>query len=785
MSSIKRKASAMILILYTVGYFIWILTYNRNQFSGIIISDILQIIPPVIVFTLLLKTYLKAKHHNSKFWLFLAIGCGSNLLAIIATAYCEIAPHNDSVEFAINAFLLGLSITSYITALTIKLKEKKQGNWTQFFILDTLTTMCIAIAVTWIYAIQPSFNSLFSISLVPRILMLLYPIVNLICLFVSVNLYFSVKPNDGERTSLYIICVAFFLMFSVNLICSHLSIHFVCKAGNYIDPLWSLFIMLLGYAAIEFTYSKTNCKKDKEVEKFETAATSVVLIAPFLSVLLLFTLMMFFHSSIIWLCSALGISLITLRHALTIHQNKHLIIKLGQLNNTLEGKVTQRTHELYNMAFYDQLTSLPNRRMFEGSLKKSVFSAYQNNTPLALMFLDLDRFKTINDNFGHSYGDLMLRVISDRISNLINENCSLSRQGGDEFALIIENYISIRELEDLAQKIITETAKPIELLEQNLHTTCSIGIALYSSNCEDPETLMRYADAAMYYSKEKGKNTYQFYTEELDKSISKKLELETELSKALENNEFSLYYQPQINTVNGVITGAEALLRWKHPILGFVSPQDFIPIAEESGMIKEIGYWVLKTACTQAKQWYDEGFENLKVGVNISPKQIQTDNFVNMVADVINETKLPPGNLDLEITESASFQNEADVIEKLHELKKLGVQISIDDFGTGYSSLSYLNKLPVDTLKIAQQFVRLIKSDGANKAIISSIIAVAQSLKLKVIAEGVEEAYQYNFLKSQNCFDMQGYMFSKPIPLHEFRDLIENKINGQNNKLDE
>ena len=363
--------------------------------------------------------------------------------------------------------------------------------------------------------------------------------------------------------------------------------------------------------------------------------------------------------------------------------------------------------------------------------------------------------------------------IADRIKGCTDENSIISRQGGDEFALIIENNNSTQYLSDLAQRILLEIAKPISLFGQNIHTSCSIGIALYSRNCEDPETLMRYADAAMYYSKEKGKNTYQFYTVGLDLFISKKLELETELSKAMENQEFSLYYQPQVNIISGDITGAEALLRWKHSVLGFISPQDFIPIAEESGIIKEIGQWVLKTACIQAKKWHAEGYDKLKIGVNISPKQIQMDNFVETVSAVIEETKLQPEYLDLEITESASFQNEADVIKKLNELKKLGIQISIDDFGTGYSSLSYLNKLPVDTLKIAQEFVKNIKVNETNKAIISSIIAVAKSLNLKVIAEGVEERYQYNFLKSQNCFDMQGYIFGKPLPPEEFMTLVK------------
>lgn len=783
MYSIKKKSAIALIMLYTIGYYLWIMFFNGTNMNRMIISNILQTIPPLLVFILLLKTYIKVKMQKEKFWLLLTIGCGSYLLSQLIWDYSEIFLGIYNPAFSISALLWPTTTISYIIALSIKANQKKDFKSANIFVIDTLTIMCIAVAITWLYSIQPVFNNMTNRNILPDIVYLAYPVFNLVCLFASVNLYFSLGQQDIERKPLYIICLSFLVMFIANSIYSHLSILEIYASGSFMDPLWSLYILLLGFATIVQNELPSDAKNARNQDQIESFPPKLFIAFPFISVILLFGLMLFFNSKVVWFCSALSISLITLRYVLTIMQNKQLISSLGQLNSTLEGKVTERTHELYNMAFYDQLTGLPNRRMFEGSLKKSVFHAYQNNTPLGLMFLDLDRFKTINDNFGHSYGDLMLREIADRIKVCTDENCIITRQGGDEFAVIIENNNSTEYLSDLAHRILLEITKPINLFGQNLHISCSIGIALYSRSCEDPETLMRYADAAMYYSKEKGKNTYQFYTVGLDVLISKKLELETELSKALENQELSLYYQPQVNIISGDITGAEALLRWKHPVLGFISPQDFIPIAEESGIIKEIGQWVLKTACIQAMKWQDEGYNNLKIGVNISPKQIQTDNFVEIVTNIIEETKLLPEYLDLEITESASFQNEADVIKKLNELKKYGVKISIDDFGTGYSSLSYLNKLPIDTLKIAQEFVKNIKVDESNKAIISSIIAVAKSLNLKVIAEGVEESYQYNFLKSQNCFDMQGYIFGKPLPPEEFILLIKEHDN-QRIKLD-
>lgn len=784
MFSVKKKASAVLLMLYTLGYFIWVMTFHGSHASRVLISDILQILPPIFVFSTLLTGYLKNKLHQDKFWLLITFGCGSYLLSQSLWNYYEIARGIYNPAFSAAAFLWAFTTLSYITALASKIKQKKSGQWGKYFFIDTMIIMCIAVAVIWQFSIGPALSNISGKDNLSELIYLAYPAGNLICLFLSINLYFSLVPEDTERRPLYIICLSFLVMFVANSIYSHMSLIGVYASGSLMDPLWALYIMLLGLAGKEY-YQLSEDKINKPVSSFTVSyPPRLFLILPFISVVFLFGLMLYFKTPVVWFCSALSISLITLRHALIIIQNKELITTLGQLNNSLEAKVADRTQELYSMAFYDQLTGLPNRRMFEDSLKKAVSKAKRSKSALALIFLDLDRFKTINDNFGHSMGDLMLKEVAMRIKSCVNREWLISRQGGDEFAIIAEGYADEQELARLAEQILKQMIKPINLLDQNLHSSCSIGIAIHSSNNENPETLMRYADAAMYYSKEKGKNTYQFYTYELDKSISKKLELETELSKALESDQFLIYYQPQVDTLNGCIIGAEALLRWKHPEYGFISPGEFIPVAEESGIIVELGLWVLRNACAQAKRWHDEGYTGLKVGVNIAPAQIQQENFVGLVSAVLKETGLKPEFLDLEITESASFQNEAEVIQKLNELKRIGVQISIDDFGTGYSSLSYLNKLPVDTLKIAQQFVRNIKNDMTNMAIISSIIAVAQSLKLKVIAEGVEENFQYNFLKTHNCFEMQGYIFSKPVPLQEFYRLIEEKEITQKLKLD-
>jgi len=772
----NKNIASLFVFIYTLSYFLWILLYNGSAINRTITTDILQIIPPIIVLFILIKAHIKARIRGDHFWLFLTLGCGSYFISQLIWNYYEIVLNIYSPTLAGTAFCWFITFLCYIIAVVNKIKEKRDSKWTNLCIIDTMTFTCVAVALTWIYTIQPSLAFFKGSDFLSKLFYIRYPFINLICLFITTNLFLSIKHDDNERQPLYLVCISFFIMFVANTRFSHLSVLDKFQSGSFTDLLWSLYILVLGLAGFYYLQlsnknvdeTKNNCNKQSQ--------TKVLLILPTFNVIVLFALMLFYRDHIVWMCTSISIMLITLRHALIIFQNKQLIIKLEQLNDSLEDKVIERTQELYEIAFYDQLTGLPNRRLLEDNLKKSVIIAKQNNTNLALLLLDLDRFKTINDSFGHSYGDLMLKEIALRIKNSIDSIYTISRQGGDEFAIIIENYIDKQQIAQIAESIMVEIAKPIKLHSNNIYTTCSIGISLFSSKCSDSETLMRYADAGMYYSKERGKNSYQFYTKELNQSISKKLELETELGKAVNNNEFCLFYQPQINIITGSFTGAEALIRWIHPIYGMISPIDFIPIAEETGMINEIGLWVLETACIEANKMHLEGFKNLKISVNISPKQIQHDNFVLQVTNVIKRTGINPLLLDLEITESASFQYESDIIKKLDELKKLGVKISIDDFGTGYSSLSYLNKLPVDTLKIAQQFVRQIKNDADNKAIISSIIAVAQHLKLNIIAEGVEEMLEFEFLKSQGCFDMQGYMFSKPIPLDELKVIIKKNL---------
>ncbi len=774
----KKGTAALLVILYTAIYYLWLFLYDGSPTYRIIVSDILQTIPPLIVFIMLLKTWIKSEYADKLFWLRLCVGCGSYLLSQLAWDYYEIILGISNPVIGWSSIFWALSALSYIAAVTHKLNEKGDSNWNWILLIDTFTVMCIAFSVTSVYIILPRLAHI-NDAFFENMLYLAYPIGNLVCLYVSINLYFSLKRNDPERKTLYLVSFAFLVMFFANSIYSYMAMIGVYYSGSMMDPLWSLYILILGLASMEYLNMSKEPSPAETNNLTATYPNKVVSFLPITSVILLFIFMIFSQNKVVMVFSSISVILITLRHAVIIMQNRQLISTLEFLNSNLEGEVANRTQELNAMAFYDQLTGLPNRRLFETNLKAALLAANQKCSSLAVMFLDLDRFKTINDTLGHSFGDLLLKEVAHRIESCLGNNYMLSRQGGDEFAIIIDGFTDQQAVESIAQKILDKLIKPMELNNYYTYTTCSIGIAIYSPQSSDSGTLMRHADAAMYRSKELGKNTYQFYNPDMDKSISRKLTLERELREAIERNEFTMYYQPQINAIDGRIVGAEALIRWMHPTQGLVFPADFISIAEETGMIDIIGQWVLKASFLQAKKWHDQGYKQLKIGVNISPYQLQQDDFVSLVGQVITETGLPPEYIDLEITESASIQNISDDIKKLRQLRDLGVSISIDDFGTGFSSLSYLNKLPVNTLKIAQQFVRHIKGDASNKAIVSAIIAIAKNLKLNIIAEGVENVYQLNYLKAQSCFEMQGYLFSRPVSAEAFLELLKNDAFSQ------
>jgi len=425
------------------------------------------------------------------------------------------------------------------------------------------------------------------------------------------------------------------------------------------------------------------------------------------------------------------------------------------------------------LATHDEMTGLANRTLFNELLTRAVARERRRGGSLAVMFIDLDRFKIINDSFGHEVGDQLLKEMAARINSHVRSSDVLARFGGDEFVLLA-NDISDRETAGLvARHLLLLALKPFEIAEQQCRVTGSIGIALYPEDAHDANTLMKYADMAMYRAKEEGKNNFQFYSPDLGAVSETKLRLETGLRDALARDQFTLHYQAKVDLNTHEIRGVEALLRWSHPELGSVSPTQFIPIAEESGLIVPIGYWALHTACAQTVAWLAQGLPPMSMAVNLSPRQFLDSNLVDAITRVIEDTGMPPTLLELEITESVMLHDIDAAVAKLMAIRELGVRLAIDDFGTGYSSLSQLKRFPIDALKIDRSFIRGIPTDKDDMAITEAILALGKTLGVTIVAEGVETDAQQAFLKRHACHEMQGFYFSRPIPPDEFAQFYQ------------
>lgn len=422
---------------------------------------------------------------------------------------------------------------------------------------------------------------------------------------------------------------------------------------------------------------------------------------------------------------------------------------------------------LQYQAFHDALTDLPNRALFQEQLALAIANAHRNEAQMAAIFLDLDNFKKINDTLGHSTGDRILQLFAQRLNTCLRGGDTPARWGGDEFTILLPHIKSVEETAKLAQRLLEGLKQPFEVGEHQLYVKCSLGIAVYPQDGEDAEALLKNADAAVYRAKEKGRDRYQFYSSTMTSQVSEWLRLEHQLYQAIAKEQLFLCYQPQLDLATGQILGIEALVRWHHPELGLISPAKFIPLAEDNGLIVPIGEWVLKTACAQNKALQKAGLPSLKVSVNLSARQFQYANLVEMVARTLEETKLDPQWLELEITETTIMQNVNFARWALERLQQLGIRISMDDFGTGYSSLGYLKQFPFHTLKIDQSFVRDLTDDSRDTAIVSAVIALGRGLNLRIIAEGVETQQQVDLLRTLNCEAIQGYWLSKPLKAEE------------------
>ena len=468
----------------------------------------------------------------------------------------------------------------------------------------------------------------------------------------------------------------------------------------------------------------------------------------------------------------------------------HILYFEGTVEDITESK--QYKAEIEHLAFHDSLTSLPNRVLFRDRLCKALINAatrlqtyleqnsqeaIKSSSPLlAVMFLDLDRFKLVNDTMGHAAGDRLLIEVAKRLSDCMIENTFLSRTGGDEFMIFVPDLQSVESIQQFAQLILQSFESPFFVEEMPLYIGTSIGVSLYPSDGMDEETLMKNADTAMFRAKERGRNHYQLYNHAIGAKVLEYVAIENGIRQALDRGEFQVFYQPQVNLLTGDIDCMEALARWLHPDLGWVPPNQFIPAAEEHGLIVRLGEWVLQTACAQNREWQKLGLAPIRMAVNFSPKQFQVTDLCDRIMQILLETDLDPQYLEIEITESLVMQDQHTTVKMLQQLRSLGMSVSVDDFGTGYSSLSYLRLLPVSKVKIDASFIRDTPQNSDDSAITSAIIAMAHSLKLKAIAEGVERKDQLEFLRSHNCDAVQGYLFSRPVPAHEATLLLQAQL---------
>jgi diguanylate cyclase (GGDEF)-like protein len=467
----------------------------------------------------------------------------------------------------------------------------------------------------------------------------------------------------------------------------------------------------------------------------------------------------------------------------TEHVQEETTVRLREFGDrfAIALEKSEWENQLYQKAHHDPLTQLPNRQLLNDRLEQALKHAARDNDTFALMFIDLDRFKNVNDSLGHTAGDEILKLVANSLLKIVRDEDTVARLGGDEFVILIASEHNVNECTSkasaLSKRVLKALSAPFEIMtdgtHREIHIAASIGIAIYPTDGTHPDTLLKNSDSAMYFAKSEGRNNAQFYSEQLNQQSMKMLMIESDMHRAIEKNEFELYYQPKVDSKSGEILGAEALIRWNHPFEGLISPFDFIPIAEENGLIRQIGNWCLHQACHQNKLWQDAGLKKINISVNLSPREFQQQNLLALIQDSLEKSQLDPQYLGVEIVENIAMHNMEEAIATISTFRDLGISVSIDDYGTGFSTLSYLKKFPVNVLKIDRGFIVNLTSDPGDQAIVSSTILLAHKLGLSVVAEGVEDIKQRELLCQYGCDEIQGYYFSKPVQASKFEQFLK------------
>ncbi len=778
-----RKYFPYFIACYTLGYYclIFFSKYNEQAIAFCFLFSFLSAVVSSLVLSYIWK---QEKNLNKKLiWLTLLLGSMSFTIAEFGWFYYDFIvgvdiPFPSFIDFFyILQMILFLIAIKILTFVLFKDESKLRGTR---LIFDLFIIMTVVLTLAQHYIISPML-SWSNVPLIERLILVTYPAVDITIIMGITLIYLQLSKSTFKKFNrLFAIAMLFWVV--ADSVYFYLMINGTYETPHLVDPLWSVGILFVGYSSL---YSPSLVlRKIKNKSIYED---KMRLLLPYVSVGILF-LTLLLHTTqftTLMIGTATAIILIVIRQIITLLDNQKLLIAYETLSNNLELKVKSRTDELElknkqllktlkqveYIANHDSLTNLANRRKFEQCLKSELLEAKMNEWFVAVLFIDLDRFKNINDSLGHDTGDQLLQLVSKRLKYVLSANELVSRQGGDEFTIMIPCKKQPEILKNKVSDIEKELRKPFVIKDHDVYITPSIGISIFPYDGSNVTTLMKNADIAMYRAKENGKNQSCYYSDKMNDVAWRTLKIEAELNKAIINEEFKVYYQPQFDIYTRKLTGAEALIRWNHPTEGIVSPGHFIDIAEESSLIVPMGEWVLENACLTSKYWGDKYHLPFRISVNLSPRQFNEANIVQRIEDIVNETGIDPSLVMLELTENIALYNEEEVHEKLQQLKTIGFKIAIDDFGTGYSSPIYLKKYPIDTLKIAQVFVKDLRIDSDMASIIKSIIAMAKSLKLHLVAEGVETEDQLLFLHSHDCDEVQGYLLGRPVDEKTFEKL--------------
>ncbi len=749
MTTRAKIVPTIFLLFFPITYFLWLLLYSSDQWVTSIVTSSIFVL---LGFICLMFLWWRIKDPNEvkTFWFFLRIGI---LLYLISNVYwlISILTFGSLVYPNFSYLFWTLSYFFYLLALFYLIKELDSSRVSKDYYFNLVIFMICAIAVSIHYLIKP-IVTLSNHDVIFTIISLSFPILGLGILFLLIRLYYILRFK-GSFKKYSLLVLAFGIQILGDSVFGYQSIYGTYQIGSTSDVLWLTSYSLIG--VFTFYYSHTSTKARRGIDD-SVGFLYLEKIFPYIVISLLLLLLVHSYN---WAFNALsfGFTIIFIL----------IITRMYIINNRNESLLKEYSY----LAYHDQLTGLYNRASFisdlYGLIERPALRGIEKN--MAIFLLDLDGFKKVNDTLGHFTGDILLKMVAQRLRSVLDEKIRIYRLGGDEFLILIPN-IDEKQSETIAKTVLQQFGSPFVFEHHELTITPSIGISLYPEHGKDSEALVKAADVAMYHAKEKGKNNFHFFNSDLNRTFSRKIVIETELRKAIENNEFILFYQPKVNLKTGKIVGIEALIRWTHPKLGSISPVEFIPIAEETGMIVDIGEWVLRTACKQIKLWHEKGLPEMKVSVNASLRQFQLGSFPRLVEETLELIGISPDLLEIEITESI-MQNVNETIPVLKSLRALGVKVSIDDFGTGYSSLYVLKELPIDIIKIDKSFLDDI-NDYKKRSVVKSILDIGNNLGLEVVAEGIENVKQIDLLLKYHCMVGQGYYFSKPIPADEVEVLI-------------